>query len=89
MHCPFGGQLGPRLVTPGEGGPGRVTPLLMIEARPVLWRRRLRRAKASGDTPPWITRRQAAEAHAPGSSAVSAGVGASASRHPAEALMCG
>ncbi|WP_409055397.1 cryptochrome/photolyase family protein [Streptomyces sp. SYP-A7185] len=46
MHWLFGDQLGPHFLTPGEGGPGRDTPLLMIEARSVFRRRRFHRAKA-------------------------------------------
>nr|WSW65041.1 cryptochrome/photolyase family protein [Streptomyces sp. NBC_00995] len=46
MHWLFGDQLGPHFLAPGEGGPGRDTPLLMIEARSVFRRRRFHRAKA-------------------------------------------
>lgn len=46
MHWLFGDQLGPHFLTPGDGGPGRDTPLLMIEARSVFRRRRFHRAKA-------------------------------------------
>ncbi|MFD5871425.1 cryptochrome/photolyase family protein [Streptomyces sp. NPDC060322] len=47
MHWLFGDQLGPHYLTPGDGdGPGRDTPLLMIEARSVFRRRRFHRAKA-------------------------------------------
>lgn len=46
MHWLFGDQLGPHFLTPGEDGPGRDTPLLMIEARSVFRRRRFHRAKA-------------------------------------------
>ncbi|MFB8025496.1 MULTISPECIES: cryptochrome/photolyase family protein [unclassified Streptomyces] len=47
MHWLFGDQLGPHFLTPGAGdGPGRDTPLLMIEARSVFRRRRFHRAKA-------------------------------------------
>ena len=46
-HWIFGDQLGPHFLTPtGEGGPGRGAPVVMIEARSVLRRRRLHRAKA-------------------------------------------
>ncbi|MFJ9060460.1 cryptochrome/photolyase family protein [Streptomyces sp. NPDC102409] len=47
MHWLFGDQLGPHFLTAGDGdGPGRDTPLLMIEARSVFRRRRFHRAKA-------------------------------------------
>ncbi|MCF3123752.1 cryptochrome/photolyase family protein [Streptomyces arenae] len=46
MHWLFGDQLGPHFLTPGEHGPGRDTPLLLIEARSVFRRRRFHRAKA-------------------------------------------
>ncbi|MFJ8888757.1 cryptochrome/photolyase family protein [Streptomyces sp. NPDC102402] len=47
MHWLFGDQLGPHFLAPGDGGgPGRDTPLLMIEARSVFRRRRFHRAKA-------------------------------------------
>ncbi|MGR6541028.1 cryptochrome/photolyase family protein [Streptomyces rochei] len=46
MHRLFGDQLGPHFLEPGEDGPGRDTPLLMIEARSVFRRRRFHRAKA-------------------------------------------
>ncbi|MFW6723012.1 cryptochrome/photolyase family protein [Streptomyces sp. MAR4 CNY-716] len=46
MHWLFGDQLGPHFLAPGEEGPARDTPLLMIEARSVLARRRFHRAKA-------------------------------------------
>lgn len=46
MHWLFGDQLGPHFLTPGDEGPGRDTPLLMIEARSVFRRRRFHRAKA-------------------------------------------
>ncbi|MGW8681657.1 cryptochrome/photolyase family protein [Streptomyces sp. NPDC055817] len=46
MHWLFGDQLGPHFLTPGEDGPGRNAPLLMIEARSVFRRRRFHRAKA-------------------------------------------
>lgn len=46
VHWLFGDQLGPHFLTPGHDGPGRDTPLVMIEARSVLRRRRFHRAKA-------------------------------------------
>lgn len=46
MHWLFGDQLGPHFLTPGQDGPGRNDPLLMIEARSVFRRRRFHRAKA-------------------------------------------
>ncbi|WP_055702655.1 MULTISPECIES: cryptochrome/photolyase family protein [Streptomyces] len=46
MHWLFGDQLGPHFLTPGEHGPGRDTPLLLVEARSVFRRRRFHRAKA-------------------------------------------
>lgn len=46
MHWLFGDQLGPHFSNGGDGGPGRNTPLLMIEARSVFRRRRFHRAKA-------------------------------------------
>ncbi|MFF0729800.1 cryptochrome/photolyase family protein [Streptomyces sp. NPDC004134] len=46
MHWLFGDQLGPHFLTPGDHGPARDTPLLMIEARSVFRRRRFHRAKA-------------------------------------------
>lgn len=46
MHWLFGDQLGPHFLSPGDGGPGHDTPLLMIEARSVFRRRRFHRAKA-------------------------------------------
>ncbi|GGR00920.1 cryptochrome/photolyase family protein [Streptomyces pilosus] len=49
MHWLFGDQLGPHFLDAGdsgEAGPGRNTPLLMIEARSVFRRRRFHRAKA-------------------------------------------
>ncbi|WP_320774838.1 cryptochrome/photolyase family protein [Streptomyces sp. CRN 30] len=46
MHWLFGDQLGPHFLGPDEGGPGRDTPLLMIESRAVFRRRRFHRAKA-------------------------------------------
>ncbi|MEV0522175.1 cryptochrome/photolyase family protein [Streptomyces sp. NPDC050439] len=45
-HWLFGDQLGPHFTQPGTTGPRRDTPLLMIEARSVLRRRRFHRAKA-------------------------------------------
>ncbi|MYY13467.1 cryptochrome/photolyase family protein [Streptomyces sp. SID4919] len=45
-HWLFGDQLGPHFVDPARGGPQRNAPLLMIEARSVLRRRRFHRAKA-------------------------------------------
>ncbi|WP_432051384.1 cryptochrome/photolyase family protein [Streptomyces xiamenensis] len=45
-HWLFGDQLGPRFIDPRHGGPDRGAPLLMIEARSVLGRRRFHRAKA-------------------------------------------
>ncbi|WP_407548976.1 cryptochrome/photolyase family protein [Streptomyces sp. Pv4-95] len=45
-HWLFGDQLGPHFLAPGDGGPGRDTPLVMIEARSVFRRRRFHRAKA-------------------------------------------
>lgn len=46
MHWLFGDQLGPHFLTPGEDGPSRSEPLLMIESRAVFRRRRFHRAKA-------------------------------------------
>ncbi|MFB7999917.1 cryptochrome/photolyase family protein [Streptomyces sp. NPDC056002] len=46
MHWLFGDQLGPHFLTPGQDGPGRNDPLLMIESRSVFQRRRFHRAKA-------------------------------------------
>ncbi|MGY1581132.1 cryptochrome/photolyase family protein [Streptomyces sp. MN13] len=47
MHWLFGDQLGPHFLRPSrDGGLSRDTPLLMIEARSVLRRRRFHRAKA-------------------------------------------
>ncbi|MFG3322468.1 cryptochrome/photolyase family protein [Streptomyces sp. NPDC048171] len=46
VHWLFGDQLGPHFLAPGEHGPGRDTPLLMVEARSVFRRRRFHRAKA-------------------------------------------
>ena len=48
MHWLFGDQLGPHFLTPGEGGPGPETPLLMIEARSVF-----RGADSTGPRPTW------------------------------------
>ncbi|MCS0634842.1 cryptochrome/photolyase family protein [Streptomyces sp. LP05-1] len=45
-HWLFGDQLGPHFLTPGDPGPGPEAPVLMIEARSVLRRRRFHRAKA-------------------------------------------
>ncbi|MFE7172707.1 cryptochrome/photolyase family protein [Streptomyces sp. NPDC057616] len=45
-HWLFGDQLGPHFLTPGDGGPGRGAPVVMIEARSVFRRRRFHRAKA-------------------------------------------
>jgi deoxyribodipyrimidine photolyase-related protein len=45
-HWLFGDQLGPHFLTPGEHGPGRDAPVVMIEARAVFRRRRFHRAKA-------------------------------------------
>ncbi|MBB1244463.1 cryptochrome/photolyase family protein [Streptomyces durbertensis] len=45
-HWLFGDQLGPHFLTPGGSGPDRDAPVLMIEARSVLRRRRFHRAKA-------------------------------------------
>ncbi|UED82816.1 cryptochrome/photolyase family protein [Streptomyces profundus] len=45
-HWLFGDQLGPHFTAPGDGGPARRAPLVMIEARSVLRRRRFHRAKA-------------------------------------------
>ncbi|MFE9097410.1 cryptochrome/photolyase family protein [Streptomyces sp. NPDC007264] len=45
-HWLFGDQLGPHFLTPGEGGPDRAAPVVMIEARSVFRRRRFHRAKA-------------------------------------------
>ncbi|MEU6082716.1 cryptochrome/photolyase family protein [Streptomyces sp. NPDC047108] len=45
-HWLFGDQLGPHFTAPRDGVPGRDTPLVMIEARSVLRRRRFHRAKA-------------------------------------------
>lgn len=45
-HWLFGDQLGPHFLRPGKGGPDRDAPVVMIEARSVLRRRRFHRAKA-------------------------------------------
>ncbi|PYC64800.1 cryptochrome/photolyase family protein [Streptomyces tateyamensis] len=45
-HWVFGDQLGPHFLSPGEGGPDPEAPVVMIEARSVLRRRRFHRAKA-------------------------------------------
>ncbi|MFJ9722746.1 cryptochrome/photolyase family protein [Streptomyces sp. NPDC101209] len=45
-HWLFGDQLGPHFLTPGDGGPDRGAPVVMIEARSVFRRRRFHRAKA-------------------------------------------
>ncbi|MBD0839739.1 MULTISPECIES: cryptochrome/photolyase family protein [unclassified Streptomyces] len=45
-HWLFGDQLGPHFLTPGPDGPDRAAPVVMIEARAVLRRRRFHRAKA-------------------------------------------
>lgn len=45
-HWLFGDQLGPHFLKPGEGGPARDAPVVMIEARSVFRRRRFHRAKA-------------------------------------------
>ncbi|MBB1257041.1 cryptochrome/photolyase family protein, partial [Streptomyces sp. OF3] len=45
-HWLFGDQLGPHFLAPGEPGPARDAPVLMIEARSVFRRRRFHRAKA-------------------------------------------
>ncbi|MFF8946094.1 cryptochrome/photolyase family protein [Streptomyces sp. NPDC014864] len=45
-HWLFGDQLGPHFLAPGEGGPDRHAPVVMIEARSVFRRRRFHRAKA-------------------------------------------
>jgi deoxyribodipyrimidine photolyase-related protein len=45
-HWLFGDQLGPHFLAPGDGGPGRGAPVVMIEARSVFRRRRFHRAKA-------------------------------------------
>ncbi|MEW2547007.1 cryptochrome/photolyase family protein [Streptomyces sp. NPDC047002] len=45
-HWIFGDQLGPHFIDPRHGGPDAHAPLIMIEARSVLRRRRFHRAKA-------------------------------------------
>ncbi|MFI5758618.1 cryptochrome/photolyase family protein [Streptomyces sp. NPDC051569] len=45
-HWLFGDQLGPHFVDPRNGGPDAQAPVVMIEARSVLRRRRFHRAKA-------------------------------------------
>ncbi|MFJ5613033.1 cryptochrome/photolyase family protein [Streptomyces sp. NPDC093221] len=45
-HWLFGDQLGPHFLDPRHGGPDAQAPVLMIEARSVLRRRRFHRAKA-------------------------------------------
>ncbi|MFD8959936.1 cryptochrome/photolyase family protein, partial [Streptomyces anulatus] len=45
-HWLFGDQLGPHFLEPRRGGPDAHAPVLMIEARSVLRRRRFHRAKA-------------------------------------------
>ncbi|MGV9341281.1 cryptochrome/photolyase family protein [Streptomyces sp. NPDC003688] len=45
-HWLFGDQLGPHFLTPGDDGPARDAPVVMIEARSVFRRRRFHRAKA-------------------------------------------
>jgi deoxyribodipyrimidine photolyase-related protein len=45
-HWLFGDQLGPHFLDPGHGGPDAQAPVVMIEARSVLRRRRFHRAKA-------------------------------------------
>ncbi len=45
-HWLFGDQLGPHFLDPHRGGPDAHAPVLMIEARSVLRRRRFHRAKA-------------------------------------------
>ncbi|MFD7135767.1 cryptochrome/photolyase family protein [Streptomyces sp. NPDC059894] len=45
-HWIFGDQLGPHFLAPGDDGPGREAPVVMIEARSVFRRRRFHRAKA-------------------------------------------
>ncbi|UCM91477.1 cryptochrome/photolyase family protein [Streptomyces marincola] len=45
-HWLFGDQLGPHFLTPAEEGPGPDAPVVMIESRAVLRRRRFHRAKA-------------------------------------------
>ncbi|EST36958.1 hypothetical protein N566_15610 [Streptomycetaceae bacterium MP113-05] len=45
-HWLFGDQLGPHFLHPGNGGPDPEAPLVMIEARSIIRRRRFHRAKA-------------------------------------------
>ncbi|HEY3481665.1 MAG TPA: cryptochrome/photolyase family protein [Streptomyces sp.] len=45
-HWLFGDQLGPHFLAPGDGGPARDVPVVMIEALSVFRRRRFHRAKA-------------------------------------------
>ncbi|NEA47728.1 cryptochrome/photolyase family protein [Streptomyces sp. SID10815] len=45
-HWLFGDQLGPHFLAPGDQGPARDAPVVMIEARSVFRRRRFHRAKA-------------------------------------------
>ncbi|MFF4660883.1 cryptochrome/photolyase family protein [Streptomyces sp. NPDC001381] len=45
-HWLFGDQLGPAFLAPGDGGPARDAPVVMVEARSVFRRRRFHRAKA-------------------------------------------
>lgn len=45
-HWLFGDQLGPSFLDPRHGGPDAHAPVVMIEARSVLRRRRFHRAKA-------------------------------------------
>ncbi|MEU8140052.1 cryptochrome/photolyase family protein [Streptodolium elevatio] len=45
-HWLFGDQLGPHFVAPGDGGPHKDAPVVMIEARSVFRRRTFHRAKA-------------------------------------------
>ncbi|MEU1277958.1 cryptochrome/photolyase family protein [Streptomyces sp. NPDC005805] len=46
VHWLFGDQLGPAFLAPGDGGPHRDAPVVMIESRAVFRRRRFHRAKA-------------------------------------------
>lgn len=45
-HWVFADQLGPHFLTPGEDGPDQDAPVVLVEARSVLRRRRFHRAKA-------------------------------------------
>ncbi|WP_432065086.1 cryptochrome/photolyase family protein [Streptomyces sp. C10-9-1] len=45
-HWLFGDQLGPRFLAPGDGGPHRDAPVVMVESKAVFRRRRFHRAKA-------------------------------------------